>query len=127
MNEKNEDIVGISSLIDQGTKNYLNNIKFTKKEIQNLYSLMDNYSNNLQILKIIQLNTITLDEIANYDCAIISVNNNLKVLINIKNNSSYLLSNKMQMNNYILMGTYYLIKFIPKYMISKKNFKNIIS
>ena len=120
MNEQKDEIVGVSFLVDQNTKNYLNNIKFTKDELQNLYSLMNNYSEDLEILKIIQLSNISTDEVPNYDCAIISVNNNLKALIDIKNKTSYLLTDKKQ-KNYILFGTYYLIKFIPKHMISSRN------
>ena len=131
MNEKKDDIVGISYLVDQRTKNYLNNIKFTQNELNNLFKLMNDYSIDLEILKIIPLETITLNEIPNYDCAIISVFKGVKTLLDIKNKSYHLLSNKKQMNNYILAGKYYLIKFIPKNMISNKRLtrassKNII-
>ena len=127
MNEKKDDIVGISYLVDQNTKKYLKIIEFTEVELQNLYSLMNNYSNDLAILKVIQLKTITLNEIQNFDCAIISVNKGLKTLIDLNNNSSYLLSNKKQIINKILIGAYYLIKFIPKSMILKTNLRVSLS
>ena len=127
MNEKKDDIVGISYLVDQNTKKYLKIIEFTEVELQNLYSLMNNYSNDLAILKVIQLKTITLNEIPNFDCAIISVNKGLKTLIDLNNNSSYLLSNKNQIINKILIGAYYLIKFIPKSMILKTNLRVSLS
>ena len=127
MNEKKDDIVGISYLVDQNTKKYLKIIEFTEVELQNLYSLMNNYSNDLTILKVIQLKTITLNEITNFDCAIISVNKGLKTLIDLNNNSSYLLSNKNQIINKILIGAYYLIKFIPKSMILKTNLRVSLS
>ena len=127
MHEKKDDIVGVSYLVDQTTKNYLASIKFTQDELNNLFNLMNDYSIALEILKIIPLETISLNEIPNYDCAIISVFKGVKALIDLKNNSSYLLSNKKQKNNCILTGKYYLIKFIPKYMISKNRLTRTLS
>ena len=78
-------------------------------------------------MKVIQLKTITLNELPNFDCAIISINKGLKTLIDLNNNSSYLLSNKKQIINKILIGAYYLIKFILKSMILKTNLRVSLS
>jgi hypothetical protein len=55
MNEKNDNIVGITYLVDQNTKKYLKDIEFKEIELKNLYSLMNYYSNDLQILKIVRI------------------------------------------------------------------------
>ena len=117
MLKENEDIVGISYLVDKETKSYLNKIKFTDIEKKNLLKLMNFYGGDLEILKIVELEPFNF-QIPNYDCAIIFVNKNLKIFIDIRNKESYSLLD-LSRPPYILDGKFYLIKFIPKTMLLK--------
>ena len=127
MNQENEDIPGISYIVDNKTQKYLKDIKFSKKELKNLFSLMNFYNSDLDILKIIKLKGVSTYDIQNYDCALISIKDKEKFFIDLKKKMSYLLSENKLVGEAIILGeAFYLIKFAPKKIISyvKKTQKN---
>ena len=115
MLNENEDIIGISYLVDKETKSYINKIKFSINEKKNLLNLMDFYDKDLEILKIVKISFCS--QIPNYDCAIIFVNNECKLFIDEKNKKSYLLDYMSESSSIRIDGDFYLIKFAPKWMI----------
>lgn len=117
MNQENEDIAGISYIVDNETKKYLKDIKFSKEELETLFILMNFYNNDLDILKIIKLKYICSNDIQNYDCALISIKGKEKYFIDMNKKNSYLLSEN-KLFDYIFFGEFYLIKFAPKKIIS---------
>ena len=119
MCKENEDIVGISYLVDKETKSILKKINLSSKEKKNLLDLMRFYGNDLEIIKAVKLNSISF-YIPNYDCAIILVTKNYKALYDVKNKQSYSLSDKTKSNSIRIDGEFYLIKLAPKSMLSEK-------
>ena len=115
MLNEDEDIIGISYLVDKETKSYINNINFSNVEKNNLLNLMSFYDKDLEILKIVKISFCS--EISNYDCAIVFVNKNCKLFIDEKNKKSYSLSDMSESNSIRIDGDFYLIRFAPKKMI----------
>ena len=80
---------------------------------------MNNYGDNLEILKIIKIKDFNLNCIPNYDCAIIEKNSNNINFIDMKNKKNKSLKDNSDTNSISLTSNFYLIKFINKKMISK--------
>ena len=122
MQKENENIVGISFLVDNDTKNIKNKLNFDAEELKNLKEFMQNYNDDLEILKIIKLNkgykSILMP---NYDCCILQVNSkNEKSFINVQSNYAQSLKTKEKTTKIDMDGKFYLIKFTVKNMIYKE-------
>ena len=115
MLDEDEDIIGISYIIDKKTKNYLREINFSEVEKNNLFNLTSFYNNDLEILKIVNISLFS--QIPNYDCAIIFVSQDCKLFIDEKNKKSYSLYDMSASNSIRIDGKLYLIKFALKRMI----------
>ena len=119
MQKGSENIVGISYLVDNDTKNIINNLNFNEEELKNLKEFMHNYNDNLEILKMIKLNKGYKSILTpNYDCCILQVNSKKeKSFINVKSNYAQSLTTKEKTTKIEMDGEFYLIRFTIKNMI----------
>lgn len=120
-NIKKKGLAGISFLIDKETQMNLKEIEFSKAELSKLYKLMENYGENLEILKVVKMKSFPSNDcFPSYDCAIIEKVNEEKNFICMKKHKNISLKKNTTIRSISLDGDYYLIKFINKNMISKK-------
>lgn len=122
MKEENKEIVGVSFLVDEQTKDIKTSLNFQEVELNNLKNHMKNYNDNLEILKIIKLpNGHRSILLPNYDCCILQVDSKKeKSFIDVKANYAYSLKNNKKTKKIELDGDFYLIKFTVKNMIYNK-------
>ena len=121
MEKENKKLIGISYSIDNKTKEIMNNLKFTEKELVNLYDLMKKYNQNANILKIVELTNAKKLDLPYYDCCLLYVDEkNEKKYFDTKSKISYSLKDKSKTKSKknSLLGEFYLIKFTNKNMIS---------
>lgn len=128
MQKENENIVGISFLVDNDTKNIISNLNFDDEELKNLKEFMNSYNDNLEILKIIKLDKGYKSILTpNYDCCVLQVNSKKeKSFINVKSNYAQSLKTKEKTTKIEMDGDFYLIKFTVKNMIYKEKIFQLI-